>query len=186
MYIYIIMNKINGKKYVGQTTKTNPMKRVNEHFQKDNGSIYLYNAIQKYGKDNFDVEVIPYLGASQKALDEIERWQIKKNNSLSPNGYNLKDGGRGGKLSNETKRKLSEIMTGRKFSKEHKKLISENTSKAVMGKNNHMYGKHHSDETKQKLRKSMLGKPGPNLGKKFSEETKKKMRESQLQRNKNN
>lgn len=133
MYIYIITNKIDGKKYVGQTTRNDPMDRVNEHFKiSGGGSEYLQHAIQKHGKDNFDIEIISYLGASQKALDAIEQWQIKKNNSLSPNGYNLTGGGNsGGKISDEIKQKLSKITKEKMKNPALRKKISERTKEEM-------------------------------------------------------
>jgi len=68
------------------------------------------------------------------------------------------------KHTEETKRKISESLKGRKLSEEHKRKISELHK-----------GKKHSEETKKKMSESMIGK---NKGKKHSEETKKKMSES--------
>ena len=163
MHIYIITNKIDGKKYVGQTVRNNPQERIDEHFRDNplNSSPYLHFAIQKYGKDNFDIEIIPYLGANQDALDSIEVWQIKKNNSLSPNGYNLMNGGRGGKHSKETRDKISKANTGRKFSNETKNRMS----KAKSGKNHPFFGKKLSKEHKQKLHNAQKGEKNHNYGK---------------------
>jgi hypothetical protein len=64
----------------------------------------LRNAIAKYGKDNFQFEVVE--GASSKEeLDSLEiRWVAT---SLFPVGYNLKSGGAAGRPSEDTKRKIS-------------------------------------------------------------------------------
>lgn len=69
------------------------------------------------------------------------------------------------KLSEKTRRKISESMKGRTLSKEHKKKISD----AIKGKNNPFYGRHHSLETKRKLSESHKN---PSL------ETRRKMSES--------
>ena len=161
MYIYIITNKIDGKKYIGQTTRNDPMERINEHFRDQIlSSPYLYNTIQKHGKENFDIEIISYLGASQEALDAIEQWQIKKNNSLHPNGYNLETGGKGrGSVSDETRKRMSEAQSGEKH---------------------HLYGKEHSIETRKKMSRAKSGEKHPLYGKKHTEEAKKKMRGSRL------
>ena len=58
--VYKITNKINGKIYIGQTTRTFEQ-RWKEHCNdamnfKD---IYLFhNAIRKYGKENFECEIL--------------------------------------------------------------------------------------------------------------------------------
>lgn len=61
-YIYLIENIQNHKKYIGKTTNENPEKYIEDHFKnaikgKDYRSIkdgkYFYNAIRKYGKENF-------------------------------------------------------------------------------------------------------------------------------------
>lgn len=103
-YIYIHTNKINGKKYVGQTIQKRPEDRWH------GGANYchsrkFYNAIKKYGWDNFDHEVIP---AFPEELDFLEIEFIKKYDTIN-NGYNLCSGGNKNKIvSEETRKKLSE------------------------------------------------------------------------------
>lgn len=72
---------------------------------------------------------------------------------------------RGTRCSEETKKKISESMKGRKLSEEHK----QNLSKVL--KVTWMKGKHHSEETKRKMREKRKGQV-------FTEETRKKMSES--------
>ena len=50
MEIYIVTNKINGKIYVGQSTKSDPT-----YF---GSGVSINRAIAKYGKENFKKEVI--------------------------------------------------------------------------------------------------------------------------------
>jgi len=52
----------------------------------------LNSAIRKYGKDNFIVELIETCAINE--IDEKEVTNIKKFNTLNPNGYNLTTGGR--------------------------------------------------------------------------------------------
>ena len=88
-------------------------------------------------------------------------------------------------LSDETKAKLSDALTG-----------------IFSGESHHMYGKHHSEETKQKIsnanklafsneeirsklcepRPSMQGEGHPNFGKPRTEEVKSKIRKSNVKR----
>lgn len=58
-YIYKIENKLNGKKYIGQTIKSLE-KRFSQHKNNYTKSYFsqlaLYQAFQKYGIDNFSFE----------------------------------------------------------------------------------------------------------------------------------
>lgn len=92
MYIYKIVNKINGKIYIGQTTeKLNH--RFNRHmgYQKDNKDTKFYRAVKKYGKSNFYIELIEEV----KTLEELnirEEYWIRKLDTVE-NGYNNYYGG---------------------------------------------------------------------------------------------
>lgn len=93
--IYIITNKTNGKSYIGQSV--NIKKRIQEHFWKahlPNEISYnsaLHQAIRKYGDDNFEWRILEE--CSTDVIDERERILIQEYNTLSPNGYNILDGG---------------------------------------------------------------------------------------------
>lgn len=55
--IYVITNKVNGKKYVGQTTK--PIeKRFQQHMNPSSKCTLLAKAVQKYGKDSFIIQEV--------------------------------------------------------------------------------------------------------------------------------
>ena len=103
-YIYFIINKITGERYVGQTT--NFVRRKNEHLSqlKDKTHINkkLQNAWNKYGENNFIVEKIQYDNISKEELNNEEIKYIKQYNSYN-NGYNLTIGGDGG----DTRSKLN-------------------------------------------------------------------------------
>lgn len=87
--IYVITNRVNDMKYVGQT-RTKLKKRVSHH--KRNNEAYLGNAIRCYGWDNFEVAILEEC-SSPEELDEREKYWIKALNCKIPNGYNLTDGG---------------------------------------------------------------------------------------------
>lgn len=89
-FLYIHKNKINGKAYVGITCKKNPTHRWR------NGNGYseqpFYHAIQKYGWDNFEHEIVEEnLSEEDAKIKEIQL--ISKLNSIIPNGYNYTSGG---------------------------------------------------------------------------------------------
>ena len=92
--IYIIKNKCNDKVYIGQT-----MQEVKERFKqhlkpsttKQRGSYKIYNAMNKYGKENFYCEVLEE-GIDIDTLDIKEIEYISKYDSFN-NGYNSTNGG---------------------------------------------------------------------------------------------
>ena len=88
--IYLIRNKINGKGYVGQAI--NYKERFRSHCKPSSakeGSL-IDKAIQKYGPDNFSVEL---LESQVDNYNERERFWIKKCKTLIPDGYNIEEGG---------------------------------------------------------------------------------------------
>lgn len=96
--IYKITNLINNKVYIGQTV--DPEKRWWQHCNNAKAcrdEYPIHNAIRKYGKDNFSFEVIEWT----KNYNEREVELIKQYNSISPNGYNVAEGGANAVLSGE-------------------------------------------------------------------------------------
>lgn len=97
-YIYKITNKINDKIYVGKTLSSIE-KRFEEHkkdsLRKRNEKRPLYDAMNKYGQDNFEVSLIEEVPIQQLAEREI--YWINKLNSYHY-GYNATLGGDGKQL----------------------------------------------------------------------------------------
>jgi len=96
-FIYKITNTISNKCYIGETKKSNPYLRWNEHKRKITQGIgcpALQDAVKKYGIENFKFEILIVCFDEDRFKYEIE--YIKKFNSISPNGYNLTKGGEGG------------------------------------------------------------------------------------------
>lgn len=107
--VYKITNLINNKTYIG-ITKRNPKIRFNEHFSNKNE--LLYKAKEKYGKNNFTLEIIES-NISEDMIDKKERYYIQLYKSLIPNGYNLSKGGFSNKtISEQGKQKLKECNLG--------------------------------------------------------------------------
>ena len=107
--IYKITNKINNCIYIGKTIRSLEV-RIAEHKRdslKYNGqNIALYNAVQKYGWDNFTIEVVED-NIPQEKIDEKEQYYIDKYNSYTE-GYNCTLGGDGGRTS--SKLSSTEVM----------------------------------------------------------------------------
>lgn len=103
-YIYFIINKVTGERYVGQTT--NFVRRKNEHLSRLENGIHINSKLQnswnKYGKDNFIIEKIQYDNISKEELNQEEIRYIEIYDSYY-NGFNLTLGGDGG----DTRSKLN-------------------------------------------------------------------------------
>lgn len=167
--IYVIRNKVNDKVYIGQSW--NIKSRLADHkrdLRKNKaGNIHLQRAYNKYGLDNFEFKVIADLSyikeleplVAQKILDDAEKYWIEYfGGNENNNTYNIREGGWGGKYSEEHKIKMSEARKG-----------------LYKGELNPMYGKHHTEETKSILSEKNKGKKAWNLGIPHSEETKQKI-----------
>lgn len=113
---YIITNLINGKRYVGKTTKT-LARRWGNHlsYAKGGGQTYLAKAIRKYGAENFTIDPLSparYDLTKESDLNEWECLMIRLIGTKVPNGYNLTDGGEsgfsGGHHSEDARRRIGE------------------------------------------------------------------------------
>lgn len=134
--IYLYQNNINYKIYIGQTVNFN--KRIYEHLKnsKTNYCHPFYNAIRKYGIENFSIIKLEQFDNYEDA-DESEIFYISFFRSWDREfGYNIELGGRKNKIvSNETKIKLSNIHKGKCYnSKEHMDKIHKISAEKRKGK----------------------------------------------------
>lgn len=90
MYLYKITNLINQKMYIGITN--NYKKRWANHRCGNDTSMPIALAIKKYGKENFNFEVLES-NIPIDAIEDKEKEAIIYFNSLVPNGYNVAKGG---------------------------------------------------------------------------------------------
>ena len=133
----------SGKVYIGITSMNPPEKRW------ANGRGYqnqmFYRAIQKYGWENFKHEII-FEGLAKEEAEQKERELIVyyKSNQYEY-GYNIENGGNSvGKMSEETKKKISEINKGRYVGR---KLTEEWLKNRTIAQT----GLKRNEETKQKI-----------------------------------
>ncbi|MEG0908966.1 MAG: GIY-YIG nuclease family protein [Bacilli bacterium] len=159
--IYKIVNKLNDKTYIGETSKS-LSKRFNDHrnysIRKDRKG-KLYDAMNLYGLENFYIELIEECSYEERH-DREEYW-ITKYDSFK-NGYN------------SAPRQYCTSL-GKKKTQEQK----EHLSKMSKGLNNPMFGKdvkNYMSEEKIKEWKSNMSKA--RKGNKFTEEHKKKLSEN--------
>jgi group I intron endonuclease len=146
-YIYLITNTINNKQYVGQTKRADVEERWRQHRSNKTVGPYLKSAYEKYGYDNFKYQIICI--CFDEDCDKYEEEYIKKFNTLSPSGYNLKGGGHFSKHHPDTMIKMKESLK-KVWTEEKRKEMSIRFS----GENATRYGMKTSEETKEKLRQS--------------------------------
>jgi group I intron endonuclease len=202
--IYIILNNLNGKVYVGRTHDLNHRLTGHKRDLRIGGdSPHLQKSWKKYGAENFTFKVIEEIkNATTELLIAREGFWMNHYNSRNPDfGYN-KYGPEAGtplgyKRSDETKAKMSKRMKGHKFPKETLTKLSEASkkmwedperrakfcaSRKEMWKNpehkekvaSKLRGKKRSEETCRRMSESLKGRAAPNL----SEESRKKLSDS--------
>lgn len=101
MCIYMLYNKINGKRYIGSTSDL--FKRIVRHFRELNKnchhSIYLQRAWNKYLPESFDYCVLEFIFCKDDLLPQEEKWI----NFICPE-YNIGSIGGGDNISNHPDR----------------------------------------------------------------------------------
>jgi len=179
-FIYLTKNLITNEKYIGKHYG-----ELNDSYL-GSGKI-LQRAINKYGKENFQREIL-YISKDAQENNEKEKEFIKAFNAVEDRTfYNISEGGDGGDIfhllsveqQEEIRQKAKERSTGINnprygvhLTEETKEKIRKNRntdymqtaeykqamSKATLGEKNGMYGKHHSEESKQKMSEAKKGK----------------------------
>lgn len=109
--IYRMTNKLNNKKYIGQTTNyNNRMKSYEKEIRRKNCNRPIVSALRKYGFENFNIEIIDDTAKTLDELDELEIYYIEKEKSLVFEwGYNIQTGGRKGFYDNVIKMKIDKL-----------------------------------------------------------------------------
>jgi hypothetical protein len=124
--VYLITNKINNKKYVGQTN-AKLQRRWNQHVNAANtpkcssyGS-YFSNALRKYGRENWDLEIlVDNLQSREEAYKYEIEFIAKYQSNNSAFGYNSTEGGEGAEY---WKKRLTETWQNEEHIKKVKKCI---------------------------------------------------------------
>ncbi len=206
-FVYLTINLINGKQYIGDHSTNN----LNDNYI--GSGVYFLNALNEHGKQNFKYKILEFFDTKEEAFDAQEKY-IKKYNTLVPNGYNISPTGglcvRGCHSEESRKKCKSRGMHGKKHSKETIQNIKNNNkgkhyikhTKETKEKISKNHRKYQSEEAKEKMRKPKSiehrkhiseGHVGlvasekakeknrqKHLGKKQSEKTKQKRRESMI------
>lgn len=191
--VYVHTNKVNGKKYVGQTIYGESPQRRWDNGNGYKGCTYFYNAIQKYGWGNFKHEIVVN-NLTKEEADNFEKILIEKLDTRNHDrGYNLESGGSKNKeLSDETRKKLSESKKGkptgpmsdetkRKISLANKgKVLSVETREKISAARQKCWQDEQYRDNQIESHKWQTGENHPFWGKQHSEETKEKIRQARL------
>lgn len=109
--VYLIKNTKTNKVYIGQTVVPSKKRWQNHRYRLNKGTHtnpYLLSAWKKYGAKSFTFTVLDNTFQTQKELDAAETYYIQSYKSQNRiYGYNLKDGGANGRMSNETRSRIS-------------------------------------------------------------------------------
>lgn len=159
IYLYVKTHNITGLKYLGKTIKQDP------HKYTGSGKYWLRH-LQQHGY-NYTTEIIRECQSEEElifwGLHYSNLWNVVESN----NWANLKEeAGDGGKLSSESRKKISEANRKRKHSIETKIKMS-NADRSSYKRTSPV-----SDLTKEKLANLLKGKPGRASGIKWSPEQK--------------
>ena len=113
----------SGKVYIGITKNISERWRMNGKRYK--GSTRIWNAIQKYGWNNFKHEIIMD-GLSKQEASQLEKEYIAKYNSTNPLfGYNLTYGGYDGILCVDSAEQKRKSLMGHEVSADVRKALSD-------------------------------------------------------------
>lgn len=175
--IYLAVNRVNGKAYVGQT-KTSFRRRIGEHVRGGDRQVFD-QAVRKHGRDSFDFAVLESC-LSQSSLHEAEKKWIKHFACKAPNGYNICEGGKGTPgttISESHKERLRQAHLGKPswnagmkmgpewLNPQWRKNLAAGQRRRFAEKGHHMTGKHIPDAVKAKMSKTHKDR-GTNVGSK--------------------
>jgi group I intron endonuclease len=160
MFVYLVTNIANGKKYVGQTKQN--LQKYWEHCLRrartgSSAKPALYAAIRKYGFEKFEICPLVIVGSKQDS-DFYERRLIKSLDLRNrEKGYNCTDGGEGisgYQHTKETKLKMSRAAIGNQNGLGHK--VPEEVKAKLRG-NRHALGYQHTEEAKKRISLALVG-----------------------------
>ena len=151
--VYIHINKVNGKKYVGVTTMKPETRWCNGKKYKSNK--HFTSAIDKYGWDSFDHFVIEVESASR--MYELEKFYIQFYNTTDPEkGYNRSLGGDSGCFKGKNYGTDEyKAAYNRYYYQKHKEAIKLQTQryreahKDQVKENSRLYNEAHKEEKKE-------------------------------------
>lgn len=109
MVVYLAKNKINGKMYVGYSSKGLDYRITIHKYKSKSRKLLFHKAIVKYGISNFEWTIL-FESDSLEETKNMESYFILELNTISPFGYNLTSGGNGGTPNYETIMKIKNSL----------------------------------------------------------------------------
>ena len=167
MFVYIIVNQVNGKYYVGKTHTSN----LQHYWNKQKWNVnhpkwklskpHLYNAVRKHGWSNFSIHPLITDCKNERELSHWERVLIKALGARKY-GYNICEGGEGrtGPQTPETRAKIS--ATKKQRGQTTRQMEVWKTLLLTHHNNGLPKGYKHSKETIEKVSASLKGRTAPN------------------------
>ena len=157
--VYKHTNKINGKIYIGITA--NLKRRWVAKGYMYHGSPYFKHALEKYGWDNFEHEILfeglTEIEARKKETELIKQFRCNE----EAFGYNLTEGGEHNIPNQEIRDKLSKIQK-EKMTEEKRQLLREKAlQNDYSGERNPFFGKHHDESTRKRMSENQWSKKEP-------------------------
>ena len=135
----------NGKVYVGQTQcykkrsgvwkPAGLQERWKQHQRDALGATYtgncrhLVSSLRKYGPSTFQAEIIATV--QKDKADQAEIDQIAEAGSLAPNGLNLREGGQGSAINEESRQRMRASALARRRTSEERVAMKEGRRAAI-------------------------------------------------------
>lgn len=157
-YVYLIINRVNLKCYVGQSIDA--FSRLYSHYQlglKDGESHFLYDEMKLFGMSSFSFTILDTANSKEELDSKETLWAIQFQASFKEGGYckRIRPGWSGPK-SSSTRKKMSLAKKGKPQTPEHIK----NAAKKRGGPNDPRKGrktKPRDSKTRSKISLTMKG-----------------------------
>ena len=184
-YTYMVTNKLNGKVYVGSHSWDGEGLDPNYY----GSGTAITRAVKKYGKENFQVEVLYYYDTIEECRADEERILTEYDVKNCPHSYNCKNSaigftsedvkgknnpmyGRTGEKhpfygktrTEETRNKISQAIKGKTHTEDTRNKISQANK-----------GRTRTEETRNKISQALRGEKHPFYGRTHTADSKKKM-----------
>ena len=159
--VYKHTNKINGKIYIGITCQK-PENRWRKGKGYNKGT-YIYNALEKYGWDNFEHEILfeglTEIEARKKESELIKQFRCNEETF----GYNLTEGGEHNIPNQVIRDKISKTNKAKMTSERRQQHREIALKLDYNGERNPFFGKHHDESTRKRMSENHWSKKQPEI-----------------------